>query len=59
VPLTAERFDLVVPTAQAGSREVQALLRALASPWLLDQLASLPGYAVSQCGERVATLTST
>ncbi len=56
VPLTAERFDLVVPTAQASSREVQGLVRALTSPWLLDQLASLPGYTVTQCGERVATL---
>jgi putative molybdopterin biosynthesis protein len=56
VPLTAERFDLVVPTAQAGAREVQGLLRALSSPWLLDQLASLPGYTVTQCGERVATI---
>jgi putative molybdopterin biosynthesis protein len=56
VPLTAERFDLVVPAAHAGSREVQGLLRALASPWLLDQLASLPGYSVTQCGERLATL---
>jgi putative molybdopterin biosynthesis protein len=58
VPLTAERFDLVVPTAHAGSREIQGLLRALTSRWLLDQLVSLPGYAVSQCGERVATLPS-
>jgi putative molybdopterin biosynthesis protein len=56
VPLTAERFDLVVPTAQAGSREVQGLHRALTSPWLHDQLASLPGYDVSQCGERLATI---
>ncbi len=56
VPLTVERFDLVIPAAQAGTREVQALLRALASPWLLGQLASLPGYAVTQCGERVATI---
>jgi putative molybdopterin biosynthesis protein len=56
VPLAAERFDLVVPTAHASSREVQGLLRALASPWLLDQLASLPGYTVTQCGERIATL---
>ena len=56
LPLTAERFDLVVPTAQAGAREVQGLLRALSSPWLLDQLASLPGYTVTQCGERVATI---
>jgi putative molybdopterin biosynthesis protein len=56
VPLTQERFDLVVPAVQAGSREVQALLRALASQWLRDQLASLPGYSLSNCGERVATL---
>jgi len=56
VPLAAERFDLVVPAVHAGSREVQALLRALSSSWLLDQLASLPGYTVTQCGERVATI---
>ena len=56
VPLAEERFDLVVPAVHAGSREVQALFRALSSPWLLDQLASLPGYTVTQCGERVATI---
>jgi putative molybdopterin biosynthesis protein len=58
VPLTQERFDLVVPAAQAGAREVQGLLRVLTSPWLLDQLASLPGYSAVQCGERLATLPS-
>jgi putative molybdopterin biosynthesis protein len=57
VPLTAERFDLVVPSAQAGSREIQGLHRALSSPWLHDQLASLPGYDVAQCGERLATIS--
>jgi putative molybdopterin biosynthesis protein len=56
VPLAEERFDLVVPAAHAGSREVQGLLRALASPWLHDQLASLPGYTLAQCGERLATI---
>lgn len=56
VPLTEERFDLVVPAVHAASREVQALYRALSSPWLIDQLASLPGYTVAQCGERVATI---
>jgi molybdate-binding protein len=43
-PLADERFDLVIPRSQRGSREVQGLLRVLASPWLLSQLASLPGY---------------
>ena len=56
VPLTQERFDLVVPATQAASREIQGLLRALSSPWLHDQLASLPGYSVGQCGERLATV---
>ena len=56
VPLAQERFDLVIPAAHAGSREVQAMVRALSSPWLLDQLASLPGYDASRCGEHLATL---
>jgi putative molybdopterin biosynthesis protein len=54
LPLAAERFDLVIPARQAGSREVQALRRVLASPWLLGQLDSLPGYDPSRCGDRVA-----
>jgi molybdate-binding protein/DNA-binding XRE family transcriptional regulator len=55
LPLAAERFDLVIPTRQAGAREVQALRRVLASPWLLSQLDSLPGYDPARCGERVAS----
>lgn len=54
VPLAAERFDLVIPAQQAGSREVQALRRVLSSPWLLTQLDALPGYDPSRCGDRVA-----
>jgi len=54
VPLAAERFDLVIPASQAGSREVQALRKVLASPWLLTQLDCLPGYDPSRCGDRVA-----
>ena len=57
VPLTAERFDLVIPLGMAGTREVQGLLRVLSSSWLLGQLASVPGYDVAQCGERIASLT--
>src|ERR1022692_450583 len=56
VPLTAEHFDLVIPADQAGSREVQGLLKVLSSRWLLDQLASLPGYDPARCGEHVASL---
>jgi molybdate-binding protein len=56
VPLAEERFELVIPAAQLGSREAEALLRVLSSPWLAAQLDSLPGYAAARCGERVATL---
>jgi molybdate-binding protein len=53
VPLADERFDLVLPGKHLGSREVQGLLKVLTSPWLLAQLASLPGYDRSACGERL------
>jgi molybdate-binding protein/DNA-binding XRE family transcriptional regulator len=56
IPLAAERFDLVIPADRAGTREAQGLLKVLSSRWLLDQLASLPGYDPSRCGEHIATL---
>jgi putative molybdopterin biosynthesis protein len=56
IPLTAERFDLVIPAGQADCPEVQGLLKVLSSRWLLDQLASLPGYDPARCGEHIATL---
>jgi putative molybdopterin biosynthesis protein len=54
IPLAAERFDLVLPAKHAASREVQGLLKVLTSPWLLAQLASLPGYDADRCGERTS-----
>jgi molybdate-binding protein/DNA-binding XRE family transcriptional regulator len=53
IPLAEERFDLVLPAKHAASREVQGLLKVLTSPWLLAQLASLPGYDPAGCGDRV------
>ncbi|HEY5018273.1 MAG TPA: substrate-binding domain-containing protein [Streptosporangiaceae bacterium] len=52
VPLARERFNLVIPAEHTASREAQALLKVLTSPWLLAQLASIPGYDLSTCGER-------
>src|SRR5215470_15845199 len=54
IPLAEERFDLLLPAKHAASREVQGLLKVLTSPWLLAQLAGLPGYDASRCGERPA-----
>jgi len=56
VPLATERFDLVIPANLVGSREGQGLIKVLSSRWLLDQLASLPGYDPATCGQHVATL---
>ena len=58
IPLADERFDLVIPAERVATREVQALIKVLASRWLLDQLASLPGYDAKPCGQHVATLAS-
>ena len=54
VPLAEEQFNLVIPAEHAASREVQALLKVLSSPWLLAQLASLPGYDAATCGDRLS-----
>ena len=54
IPLASERFDLVLPAKHAASREIQGLLKVLTSPWLLAQLASLPGYDAARCGERTS-----
>jgi putative molybdopterin biosynthesis protein len=56
IPLAAERFDLVIPAGQLSTREVQGLLKVLSSAWLLEQLASLPGYDPARCGEPIVTL---
>src|SRR2546421_266424 len=52
IPLADERFDLLLTAKHAASREVQGLLKVLTSPWLMAQLASLPGYDAARCGER-------
>jgi molybdate-binding protein len=54
IPLTEERFSLVIPPEHTASREVQALFKVLSSPWLLAQLASLPGYDAATCGDRIS-----
>jgi molybdate-binding protein/transcriptional regulator with XRE-family HTH domain len=54
VPLADERFDLVLPGKHLGSREILGLLKVLTSPWLLAQLASLPGYDPAACGDPIS-----
>ena len=56
IPLATERFDIVIPSAHAAARETQALLRALRSRWVRDQLVSLPGYDPARCGEAIEPL---
>jgi molybdate-binding protein/transcriptional regulator with XRE-family HTH domain len=54
IPLAEEQFSLVIPVEHTASREVQALFKVLSSPWLLAQLASLPGYDAATCGDRIS-----
>jgi molybdate-binding protein/transcriptional regulator with XRE-family HTH domain len=54
IPLAEEQFSLVIPVEHTASREVQALFKVLSSPWLLAQLASLPGYDAATCGDRLS-----
>jgi molybdate-binding protein len=56
VPLGSQRVDLVIPAAIAGSLEVRGLREVLSSRLLTDQLAGLPGYDPSHCGERVTAI---
>jgi molybdate-binding protein/DNA-binding XRE family transcriptional regulator len=44
VPLTEERFDLIVPAEAAGSAPVVRLLEALDDPGFRAEIAQLPGY---------------
>jgi putative molybdopterin biosynthesis protein len=54
VPLTRERFDLVVPKESFFQPAVQALLDSVRSPRFQRTLARLGGYESSQAGRVVA-----
>lgn len=53
VPLTAERYDLVVPRSELRHPAVEGLLTVLGSPWMRSQLAALDGYDAGHLGEVV------
>lgn len=50
VPITTERYDMVIRARQVHLPEVQALIHALGDPALSEQLDALPGYDASACG---------
>jgi putative molybdopterin biosynthesis protein len=50
VPLTEERFDLVVPAELADFVPVQRLLETLDDPAFRDEMAELPGYDGQEAG---------
>ncbi len=51
LPLSEDRYDIVIPEALVGTIEVQALVRALGSRELKNQLDAIPGYGTSVLGE--------
>lgn len=55
LPLTEERYDLVVPSEGLGDARIARLFDALCSSGFRKELATL-GYDVRSCGDRVAEL---
>jgi molybdate-binding protein/DNA-binding XRE family transcriptional regulator len=55
VPLTEERFDLVVPASLAETAPVVRLLAALDDPTFRDEMSHVPGYDTDLSGQ-VTTL---
>ena len=51
VPLTQERYDLVIPRKHYESDLLQPLLSLLHEPAFRDSVAAMPGYDVSKMGE--------
>ena len=51
VPLTEERFDLILPASLAGEAPCSRLLDALDDPDFRTELSYLPGYDGSQSGQ--------
>ena len=51
VPLTDERFDLVLPAALASDPPVSRLIEALDDPGFRTEVSHLPGYDGSQSGQ--------
>jgi putative molybdopterin biosynthesis protein len=50
VPLTEERFDLVVPASVAESAPVSRLLESLDDPAFKTEMGHLPGYDADLVG---------
>lgn len=51
VPVTTERYDLVIPERFWGDRKIQALLEVLADAEFREAVTALGGYGVEQMGE--------
>jgi putative molybdopterin biosynthesis protein len=51
IPLTPERYDLVVPEATFADQRFQALLAVIRSPEFADAALALGGYDLKDCGQ--------
>jgi molybdate-binding protein len=58
IPLTQVRFDLVVPRAVLDHPGVSALMDALQTRALREEMAALPGYEVGEMGKVAADIPS-
>ena len=56
IPLTRERFDIVIPKARFFSPGVQALLEIVGSREFRGRLETLGGYDTSDSGRMIASI---
>jgi putative molybdopterin biosynthesis protein len=56
IPLTRERFDIVIPEARFFSPSVQALLEIVGSRDFRSRVETLGGYDTSDSGRMIASI---
>ncbi len=56
LPLSQERYDLIIPTEHHESNKLMPLLQLLGDSEFQDAVASLPGYSTDAMGEIIAVI---
>ena len=51
IPVTRERYDLVIPTDLLKDERINLLLEIIRSPKFIEQVLSLGGYEVEEIGK--------
>jgi putative molybdopterin biosynthesis protein len=58
IPLTRERYDLVIPSEYMGMPKLKPLFEVMSDPDFMAAVSALPGYDVKPMGETIAQMGS-